>query len=237
MNTKNILKTMLPAMALITLLSCRADERVNVNGIIWKDKGIYWGAETNHIKAGLWIRYSSNVTNQTLLQLLPVIYNGSASNDIAAYPVGGAFLWLPPLSSRYQMELYSSNGIPVPKTSKGKIFGRTMDENPRPPRSLNPLQATIHDSRRPFAEPGYLEFVAKLNETNQIGTFGPTPVIAGIPQPFEPFILQDVFKIAEPGKYRLAFELRALKRKSPSIYNNFEPCYFPVIVELEIRNP
>lgn len=202
---------------------------MNVNGVIWQDKGVYWGTETNHIKAGLWMRYSTNVTNRTLVQILPVIYNGSASNDIAAYPVGGALLWLPPLPSRYQMDLYSSNGIPVPKTSEGKMFGKKMDVNPKP--------LPIGGAGRFFREPGFLEFVAKLDETNQTGTFGPTPVISGIPRPFEPFILQDLFKIAEPGKYRLEFVVRALKRNGPTIIPYLQACYLPVNVEIEVKKP
>jgi hypothetical protein len=207
------------------LVSCRADETVNVNGVIWQDKGVFWGTETNHVKAGLHVRYSSNVTNRTLVQIMPVIYNGSASNDIAAYPVGGALLWLPPLPSRYQMELYSSNGIPVPKTWKGKMFGKRMDTNPKP--------LPILGAGRYFVEPGYLEFVAKLDETNQIVTYDPT-VKLGLPASF---VLQDMFRITEPGKYHLAFVVRALKRNGPSIYHDFEPCYLPVSVDIEIEKP
>jgi hypothetical protein len=57
--------------------------------VTWQDKGIYWGAETNQIKAGLRVRYVANETNQTLVQITPMIHNGSISNDVPSYPIGG----------------------------------------------------------------------------------------------------------------------------------------------------
>jgi hypothetical protein len=235
MKIKNCLNIIiLTVCSMLAFVSCSADEPadkpVDVKGVIWQDKGVYFGVETNRLKAGLWVRYSTNATDETLVQIMPVIYNDGISNDITIPEiqpvtiVGGAFLWLPPEASRYQMELYSSNGIAVPKTSKGKMFGRKMDLHPKP--------VLIGGAGRNFKEPGYYGNVYQMNATNQITPYDPT---VGYVHP-ETFVLQDLFKITEPGKYHLAFEIRGLMRKF-SKYQNLIPYYLPVNVEIEIKKP
>jgi hypothetical protein len=104
-----------------------------------------------------------------------------------------------------------------------------MNVNPKPPWSFGAIYNRLNN---PFAEPGYLRLEVLLNETKRVMLYDPS-IGAGRP---EAFVLQDLFKITEPGKYRLAFEIRALRRRS-SMFQNFEPCYLPVNVEIEIKKP
>lgn len=219
----------------MALASCSADEGkiVDTKNVVWREQGVYWGDETNHIKAGLLLKYSLNTTNQTLVQITPLIFNGSISNMTPVCFGDKMFLWLPPLASRYQLTLLDGNGMPVTKSSKGRSLGEPLDVNPKPPRPANPFGPIMGSLQNPFRDPGYRVCYVKLNATNQI-TYYDRPTAEEFP---ETFVLQDLFKITAAGKYRLKFELRALKPKFGMTTVNLQPYYLPVNVEIEILKP
>lgn len=181
------------------------------------DRKIYWGAETNGIKAGLSIeqdsiRSSTNATGHIPIRFTPLLYNDSTNNGNVTPTM--LILDLPPLfESRYRLELTDEKGISVPKTSKGKAFGKTA---PQPYRLIpNRVTGVIIDTGW---RPARYILLPK-----QVRGLQPT------------LVLQDYFKITTSGKYHLHFEVFAFK---PIDTDTNELIHFPPVnAEIEIKNP
>jgi hypothetical protein len=85
-----------------------------------------WGSETNHLKAGLGIKYIP-VSGRVLVQCTPLMqYTGSDSGFTNTTHM--VFL---PTPWRYQMTLSDEKGNLVEKTSLGKSLGRPLATRPR----------------------------------------------------------------------------------------------------------
>ena len=172
---------------------------------------VHWGEETNWVKAGLLLQYSSN-TNQTNVAFYFLLNNGYTNNPPdethGFYPHGPGgvevILWLPPLEQRYQVSLRDDKGNPVPKTKWGERFGK-------------PVASKFNR----FKEGGYQRCSLDTN-----------PSITVIPSPL---LLRDCFQITAAGKYRLEFEMRVLKETGTN--PPYEVYNLPVNVEVEIKNP
>jgi hypothetical protein len=96
---------------------------------IINESNVIWGVETNHVKAGLSIQYSSDLTNRTLVGFVVVLYwdsstNGNSKGDFLS-------LLLPPINTRYNLSLLDDKGMAVAKTEIGKTFAQVFDANPK----------------------------------------------------------------------------------------------------------
>jgi len=85
--------------------------------------GVFSGAESNGVKAGLQIAYSSSTTNQTVF-CQPFLSNSRATNGNVK--PNKLRLWLPPLENRFQLTLWDENGHLVGKTAKGKALWKPI---------------------------------------------------------------------------------------------------------------
>jgi hypothetical protein len=171
-------------------------------------EGTYWGAETNGVKAGLYIEKLqglAGLTNRVPLQCHPLLYNSVTNNGNLA--PGMLMLYLPEIESRYRLEFTDEKGNAVKKTTKGKALGKPV------PQSSNPATGVkINTGWRA----GKCIIVAKE--------------VYGLPE----FMLQDYFKINDSGTYHLHFEMSALK-PSPNDADKVELIRFPPVdVEVQI---
>lgn len=172
-------------------------------------EGIYWGVETNGVKAGLYIeklRGLSGMTNRIPIRCHPLLCNNSTNNGNLG--PGMLMFYLPPIENRYRIELTNEQGNVVGKTAKGKALGK------------------------PFVQPSIPTGGVKISTGWHPGTFILlAKEVRGLPE----FMLQDYFKIADPGKYHLHFEMSVLK-PSPSDADQVELTWFPPVdAEIQIE--
>jgi hypothetical protein len=172
-------------------------------------EGVYWGVETNGVKAGLYIEKLqglSGLTNRVPIQCHPLLYNSSTNNG-NLHRGGMLMFYLPPVESRYRIELTDEQGNMVGKTAKGKAFGKPF---------IQPLTLAkgINTGWRRKEQ-----FILLAGEER------------GLPE----LKLQDYFKIVDSGKYHLHFEMSVLK-PNPNDADQVELiCFPPVDVEVQIR--
>lgn len=172
----------------------------------------HWGLETNHVKVGLLIQDSSDASNHTLVGFFAVLNNSSTTNGNSS--PGVLQLWLPPFDSRYRMELTDANGNSIPKTAKGKVLGKPIDQ---------PFE---HNRGGVNYEAGYL---------------GRT-LLPNVPEPINPFVLEDYFTITNAGEYHLKFEMQVLwvtnERKGSATTANLPTVWLPLVdANIEIKRP
>jgi hypothetical protein len=90
---------------------------------------IAWGAETNHIKAGLyWETNWAGKTFKPWTKFVPAFCGASTNEEL---------YWIPPEPERYRVVARDSKGIRVPMTEKGKTMGRAI---PAKPKLIRPRQ-------------------------------------------------------------------------------------------------
>lgn len=197
---------LLIAAWIILVRNVTADEPAN-SAIKQTPESVYWGIETNGVKAGLYIEKLqglAGLTNRVPIQCHPLFYNNSTNNGNLA--PGMLLLYLPAIESRYLLELTDEKGNAVKKTSKGKALGKPVTQPSTPAKGIN----TGWRRQEQFI------FLAKE--------------VRGLPD----FMLQDYFKINNSGKYHLHFEMSALK-PSPNDADKVELIHFPPVdVEVQI---
>jgi hypothetical protein len=161
--------------------------------IFWgSETNIFWSTEIHKVKAGLSVQYFSNKTfrassdSNTItipIRCIPLLMDDS-TNDIKL-PVFD----LPPVKSRYKMELTDEKGNIVKKTAKGEVLGKITPYTYKP--SPDPKTGVIIDTGwRPARYTLLPQQARSLNP---------------------PFMLQDYFEITNSGTYHLHFELCAFK--------------------------
>ena len=133
----------------------------------------FWGASTNGVKSALNIEALS-VANP-LIRCTPILKN---TNN------GYLLMYLPPLKSRFIMELKDSNGTAVEKTQMGKALNEALAE---PFGLTTGINTRAGYGRLPSLRPNYSE---KLDGYA--------------------FNLQDYFVITNSGTYNLAIQLRVI---------------------------
>jgi hypothetical protein len=217
MNKKNkhfLKTTMLLAGLWLVIFQCHAVDAWQPDPNTGWDNPL-WGSETNHLKVGLLLQYAPG-TNRTFVGFYRVLNNSSTTNGNSRPDL--LQLWLPPFDSRYRMELTDTNGNPVPKTDKGKVLGKPIDQ--------------------PFKR-----YRGGISEgVNFAGGYLGRPLLPNVPEPADSFILEDYFSITNAGKYHLKFEMQViwitngwkgslLKSNPPAIWLP------PVDAEIEIKNP
>lgn len=158
------------------VLACAADGTKSP----WEWDGEYWGAETNGVKAGLYIQHLSGTTNIAVVRCTPVLLNTRTNNGNSR--PDRLKLWTPPTESCYQLTLLDSNQQPVAKTARGKALGKPLSQ---------PLALTTGFNSRA----GYSGAILIPD--------WPQPLYPSI-------LLQDYFVIPKPGKYGLRFEMRVI---------------------------
>ena len=117
-----------------------------------------WGAETNHVKAGLNIQYSTDSTGRTLAGFVVAMYwdcdtNGNLRPNVMS-------LAMAPTNSRYTMALYDERGNAVAKTKFGKEHDQPFNTSPKDlffyhgygPVDIFPLQLDVLVSERVVLE-------------------------------------------------------------------------------------
>jgi hypothetical protein len=182
------------------------------------DINTQWGLETNNVKVGLLIQDSSDASNHTMVGFYPVLNNSSATNGNAT--PGRLNLWLPPFDSRYRMELIDANGNAVPKTAKGKVLGRPIDQ------PFKHYRGGISEGVNIAG--GYRGRILLPNTRDLI--------------PTDAFVLEDYFAITNAGKYHLKFEMQVIWITSgwkSSLLKSNPPAMWlpPVNAEIEIKKP
>ena len=105
------------------------------NSISLKPFPVFWGKETNGIKAGLYVGRIPVKTNTWFEPVL--LYNNQTNIN------GHIQFYLPPFKSRYQAELTDKNGNAVAKSAKGKAIGA-----PFPPLRVTNNGATFGINRQ-----------------------------------------------------------------------------------------
>jgi hypothetical protein len=208
MKTNYLLFGLLIAAWTISVRNVTADEPAN--SIVQQiPESIYWGAETNGVKAGLYIEILHGLpglTNHVPIQCHPLLYNNSTNNGNLAPDM--LLLYLPAIESRYRLELADENGNAVKKTTKGKALGKPVTQSSSPATGVR-INTGWH--------PGTCILAAKE--------------VRGLPE----FMLQDYFKISDSGKYRLHFEMSALK-PIPNETEKVDLVHFPPVdVEIQIN--
>lgn len=152
---------------------------------------IFWGADTNNIKAGLVVDYYSSQAFQTLtddsssipIRCFPLLCNDNTNNSDLL------LLDLPSVKSRYKMDLTNDQGNAVSKTAEGESLGKAIPTFYRP--SPNRLTGvTIDTGWRPARYTLFPEQPRNLEP---------------------PILLQNYFKITNSGKYHLHFEMTAFQ--------------------------
>ncbi len=173
-------------------------------------EGIYWGAETNGVKAGLYIETLHGLpglTNRVPIQCHPLLYNSSTNNGNLG--PGMLMFYLPAIENRYRLEFTDEKGKAVEKTAKGKALGKPFTQ------SSNPTTGVRINTGWRRKE----QFILLAKEER------------GLPE----FLLQDYFKINDSGRYHLHFEMSALK-PSPNDADKVELVHFPPVdVEIQIN--
>jgi len=150
-------KSISMVLAAVWIISCQyatADD--STNSITLKPFPVFWGKETNGIKAGLYVGQIPIYTNTWFEPLL--LYNNQTNVN------GNIQFYLPPLKSRYQAELTDKNGNAVAKSAKGKAIGA-----PLPPLYV-PKNGAIFGINR---QAGYRYYALenKIIDEQQSGTF------------------------------------------------------------------
>ena len=80
----------------------------------------YWSVQTNGIRAGLSVGYSTNnATGQVLISCLPILEN-LQTNWIE--------VWLPPITNLFKISVRDEHGEPVRLTPVGKKLGGAITE-------------------------------------------------------------------------------------------------------------
>ena len=204
---KCLLLGLLFAAWVVSAQSVTADEPTN-SAVQPASEGTYWGAETNGVKAGLYIeklRGLAGLTNRVPIQCHPLLYNSSTNNGNLG--PGMLMFYLPAIESRYRLELTDEKGNAVKKTTKGKALSKPV------PQSSSPTTGV------------------RINTGWHVGKyFLIAKEVRGLPE----FMLQDYFKINNSGKYHLHFEMSALK-PSPNDADKVELIRFPPVdVEVQI---
>ena len=180
---------------------------------------VFWGKETNGVKAGLSVAYYSPDSFEYFkkepgtipIRCFPLLmYNntnsGKLNSDTAVFD-------LPPLEGRCQLDLADDHGDSVKKTRKCEALGKVAPQVYRP--SANPLTGiTVDTGWRPYRY---------ILVTNQARDLAP------------PLILQDYFRIANSGKYRLHFELCGFRVSGPG--TNELQHFPPVDAEIQVTLP
>lgn len=131
-----------------------AEELTNV--ISQKPFPVFWGKETNGIKAGLYIGQMP-VKLSTWFE--PILMYNDQTNARVSIP-----LYLPPLKNRYRAELTDDSGNGIDKTAKGKAIGLSF-----PPLRVAKDGATFGINRR--AGYMYYALVNKIADEQQSGMF------------------------------------------------------------------
>jgi hypothetical protein len=190
----------------ISVRNVTADEPKN-STVQPASEGTYWGAETNGVKAGLYIEKLHGLpglTNHVPIQCHPLLYNSSTNNGNLG--PGMLMLYLPAIESRYQLDLTDEKGNAVKKTAKGKSLGKPVTQPSIPTTGINT------GWRRKE------QFILLAREER------------GLPE----LKLQDYFKINDSGKYHLHFEMSVFK-PSPNDADKVELIRFPPVdVEVQI---
>ena len=157
---------------------------------------VFWGMETNGIKAGLSIGYYSSSKFEYFtsdpkaipIRCFPQLHNSNTNNgnldsDLAVFDLPTS------LESRYRLDLRDEKGNLVEKTKKGEALGKITPHAYKP--SPSPFTGvTIDTGWRPAR---YMLF------SNQSRDVSP------------PLVLQDYFKITNSGVFHLHFEMCAFK--------------------------
>jgi len=207
MNKYCLLFGLLIAAWTISVRNVAADEPVNF--VIQQiHEGVYWGAETNSVKAGLYIeklQSLASLSNHVPIQCHPLLYNSSTNNGNLG--TGMLMYYLPAIESRYRLELTDEKGKAVKKTAKGKALGKPFTQPSNPTSGIG-----INTGWRRKEK-----FILLAKEER------------GLPE----FLLQDYFKINDSGRYHLHFEMSALK-PSPNDADKVELVHFPP-VDIEIQ--
>ncbi len=171
---------------------------------------VIWGIETNHVKAGLAIQYSSRSTNGPIVGFYVVVYNNSDTNGNIApvFKTKNGYvkqnilsLGIPPDGYRYTMALFDTNGNAVAKTELGK--------------KLKPFdsQAKI-DNYHGYGERDILPFTLDV-------------------LPFSSIVLEDYFVMTNAGKYHLRFVLNTFTGADK--LGIIKPLCLPVNADIEIK--
>ena len=205
---KCLLLGLLFAAWVVSAQSVTADEPTN-SAVQPASEGTYWGAETNGVKAGLYVeklRGLAGLTNRVPIQCHPLLYNSSTNNGNLG--PGMLMFYLPAIESRYRLELTDEKGNAVKKTTKGNALGKPAPQSSSPATSVR-----INTGWRRKEQ-----FIILAREER------------GLPE----LKLQDYFKIVDSGKYHLHFEMSALK-PSPNDAEKVELIRFPPVdVEVQI---
>jgi hypothetical protein len=139
---------------------------------------ILWGPETNHVKIGLNLQYGTDTNGRTLVGFYVSMVNDSNTNG--TYLPDRLTIALPPMKSRYQMNLFDDSGNSVSKTKTGQEFSQPFDKNPK---RLDMYHGYSIKETVPFQ----IDIVT-----------------------FEPIVLENYFAITNAGKYHLVFILNSL---------------------------
>lgn len=172
--------------AVSTMLQIREQESEFVMFLnkLQRQGKLVWGATTNSLSIGL--TRTENLHRSDGSLGIQVFLNNSADRGSSR-----SRLIMPPQNEAFRMDLYDSEGKPVPKTRLGKQSGQPSSPAVRKPR-------------------GSLDVISTL-----LGLGGPRRqrnryILAPAKEavPCLQFKLEDYFQISRTGKYRLNFEQR-----------------------------
>jgi len=178
---------------------------------------LFWGAETNKVKAGLSVGYYSETAfryfkgdaDSIPIRCFPLLHNENTNTGVLD---SNLLVFDMPLSDNgIRLDLIDDNGNPVNKTEKCKMLGKTAPTFYKP--SPDPRTGvTVDTGWRPT------RCMLLSNQSKGIGS---------------PLFLDDYFQITNSGKYHLRFGLCAFK--SVGAGTN-ELVHFPVVdAEIEVQ--